>query len=37
MPLIPLAGTLIHSTDLVIPPPGASYSEGFTINILKWK
>ncbi len=37
MPLIPLAGTLIHSSELKIPAPGRSYSEGFTINILEWK
>ena len=37
MPLIPLAGTLIHSTDLQIPPPGSWYTEGFSINQLRWK
>lgn len=37
MPLIPLAGTLIHSSDLVIPPPGSTYTEGFAINLLRWK
>ncbi len=37
MPLIPLAGTLIHAKDLKIPAPGRSYTEGFTINILEWK
>ncbi len=36
MPLIPLAGTLIHSAELQIPPPGSSYTEGFAINLLKW-
>jgi len=37
MPLIPLAGTLIHSATLQIPPPGSWYTEGFSINLLRWK
>lgn len=37
MPLIPLAASIAHSKDVKIPQPGASYTEGFTLNLLEWK
>lgn len=37
MPLIPLAASVVHSKDVKMPPPGSSYTEGFTLNLLEWK